>query len=225
MRGKGDGGGDKARRRVYGGLLAFAVCAGVLLCGLPQLRERLVGRSRLLKGALAGDARPEILPMGEDELPYPEEFAIPDPPPVQPAPRGASLRPSREPDRPADEAGQVGAGARRRLTVPSPAAGAAHDGGGAPGDADLGQAPRFQQGAKEREAYDKVLAANPKLADMVAGLDAGLRFKTWAAAHRGGELYWVRVTFAGADGKDVEYIWRVDAAGTVAPLSFNARSL
>ena len=217
----------KRRRRVYGGLLIFVVFAGILMIGLPQLRTRLFDRIHLIRNAVTGETPPDILPMGELGILYPEEFARQASPENPNAPRSAILRQPAEPDTSADTV------SRRRLTVVSPEGISSSKTQPANDSTDL--TPRFQQGVPEREAYEKVLAANTLLSGMVEGGNPQLRFKTWDAARRGEELYWVRVIFTStvdakdandSTGKDVEYIWQVEGANDkVTPLNFNARSL
>ena len=205
---------DKVRRQVYGGVLLFAVTAGILLAVVPAIRARLLDRIYSLKTAISDEALPEITPIGENDIPYPEEF-------LRPSSKAAALRP---PDEPVQ---------KRRIVVktdvPSitpPMLLEVADSGkfteDEEGDED---SPRFQQGEIEREAYEKTLAANEKLASMVQGGDQELSFKTWGAAHRDGGVYWVRVIFLNASGADMEYIWQTDIySGKTAPLNFNARS-
>jgi hypothetical protein len=179
-----------------------------------------------MKSAAAGEARPDIHPMGspaEDQIPYPEEFLRPEAPKIPAGPRAAVLRQSTEPAEPLDiqrswtrfPSTETPTSKMRPADAAKPVA-----------DEDADLTPRFQQGAKEKEAYEKVLDANATISGMVGGSDPNLRFKTWGAANRGDGLYWVRVVFTNASGTDVEYIWQVEGAtGKVTPLSFNARSL
>jgi hypothetical protein len=86
--------------------------------------------------------------------------------------------------------------------------------------------PQYRQGKNEKEAYDLVLKANKTLAMMVQGGNPGLQWKSWGAAHRGEDCYWVRVVFLNNDKTEIEYIWQVKiASGEISPLSYNARAI
>ena len=224
---------NRRRRWIYNGLLIFVVVAGILLVGLPQLHTRLFDRIHLLRRAAAGETRPDILSMGENIIPYPEEFTRSVSPENPNAPRSAILRSTSLSVEPAEPVEPVDTVRRRRLTVPSQGGTPYSDTQSTDSDADL--TPRFQQGATEKEAFEKVLTANATLSGMMDGSNPQMRFKAWGAAHRGEGLYWVRVVFTStagtedandAAGKDVEYIWQVeDATDKVTALNFNARSL
>ena len=204
---------DRVRRRIYGGILIFTAAAGISLSAVPALRARLFDRIYILKTAMTGGTQPDIAPIGENDIPYPEEF-------MRPASGAAASRPQ-------TESVQI-----RRITVqsdvpsktPPALLGAAPPGRIAESEEDA-DSPRFLQGEIEREAYEITLAANEKLASLVQVGDHETGFKAWGAAHRGGGVYWVRVIFRNASGDDVEYIWQTDvSSGKTAPLNFNARS-
>ena len=94
-------------------------------------------------------------------------------------------------------------------------------------DTDASLEPVFRQGDVEREAYNLVLGKYTTVSGMVTGNNPALRFKTWAAAKREEDTYWVRLIFEQASDKsEVSYIWEVKVtAKQVTPLNYNARSL
>ena len=205
---------DRVRRRIYGGVLFFAVAAGILLTAVPALRARLFDRIHILKTAMTGETQPEITPMGENDIPYPPEF-------LRPGSGAAVSRPSAEPS------------AKRLIVVQSDVSSikppvlsvAADSEKFAEAEEDDANTLRFRQGDAEREAYEKTLAANEKLAAMVQGGNPEFSFKTWGAVRRDGNVYWVRIIFQNTSGADMEYIWQTDIDyGKTSPLNFNARS-
>lgn len=209
---------DPVRRRIYGGVLLFAVIAGISIGAVPALRERLLDRVHIIKTAMAGGAGPEITATGENDIPYPEEF-------MRPGSGTVVSRVSAEPARKIVVA-QSGAQSITPPVVRSGTNSANSTDSTSPAENEDDDSPRFRQGKIELEAYEKTLAANEKLTAMVQGGNPDLGFKTWGAVHRSGDIYWVRVIFQNADGGDVEYIWQTDmASGKIAPLNFNARSL
>ena len=204
---------DPVRRRIYGGVLVFSVAAGILLTAVPAVRARLFDRINILKTAMTDEPQLEIMSMGENDIPYPREF-------VRPGSVALVSRPTAEP--PVRRLTAVQSGAT--VITPPVLIGAADSVNLAEDDED-DDSPRFQQGELEREAYEKTLAANEKLAAMARDGEQESGFKTWGAARRDGDVYWVRVIFQNASGADVEYIWQTDiASGRVTPLNFNARS-
>ena len=217
------------RRRVYNALLLFVVLVGGTMGVIPRLRHRLWDRCTVLKAALFGDIKPISARVGENLEPFPEEFARPAPPAEPKLPAAVfSLKPSSEP--------QI---ARSRIRIRTPEVSGR---GGTPpvllredtpedatGDLQMDpsdSAPKYIKGKMEQDAYDMVLKSNKKLAEMVQGGDPLLRFKSWDAAFRGEDVYWVRVIFQNEQKQSVEYIWQVRVSvGEITPLSFNARSL
>ncbi|MBN2339498.1 MAG: hypothetical protein JXP48_13280, partial [Acidobacteria bacterium] len=207
---------------------------------VPGLRHRLFDRAHSLRAAIVGEPAPAMATAGAASEPYPEEFELP-PSPVSPAtapsPAPSPVPPAAAPPAAAPRAGEAappGARSRPRLVpqggegarkapplvreAPSPVPPAA-----APEAPDDGLP--YRQGEIEGQAYELVLKSQKTLAAMVAGDQPGLDFKGWEAAHRGEDLYWVRVRFDGPDGPE-EYIWQVRLSlGEITPLSFNARSL
>jgi len=204
---------DSVRRRIYGGILIFAVAVGILSTAVPALRARLFERIHILHTAMRGEAQPEIINMGENDIPYPEEFMR----------RGSGAVVSFPPTDPSQRPLLVQADGAALITTPV-LIGAV--GSGSPADIDKDDdSPRFQQGDIEREAYEITLAANEKLAAAVRSGDDELVFKKWGASRRNIDVYWVRVIFQNASGADVEYIWQTNiSSGSVAPLNFNARN-
>jgi len=52
-----------------------------------------------------------------------------------------------------------------------------------------------------------------------------MKFKTWDAANRQDDVYWVRLKFNN-EGVESEYIWQVKLLSQeVSPLSYNAKSI
>ena len=209
---------DKARRRVYGGVLIFAVAAGILLVVVPALRARLIDRIYTLKTATTGKTQTEITPMGESDIPYPEEF-------LRPATRTVVSHPPDEPLQRRRIVVQPDVSSGMPSITPPVLLGAADSGVIAEAEEEDDDSLRFRQGEIEQEAYEKTLAANEKLASMVQGGDHELSFKTWGAVQRDVGVYWVRVIFQNASGADMEYLWQTDiSSGKTAPLNFNARN-
>ena len=205
---------DLTRRRVYGGILIFVVAAGISLSAVPALRSRLFNRIYILKTAMTGEIQPNIAPIGETDIPYPEEF-------MRPASIAAA---SRQPVGPAEKR-RVVSQSRGSSITPPVLLGAGDAGRIDETEEDDDDSPRFLQGEIEREAYEITLSANEKLASMTRDGDQETGFKTWGAAQRGGGVYWVRVIFRNASGDDIEYIWQTDiSSGKTAPLNFNARN-
>jgi hypothetical protein len=85
---------------------------------------------------------------------------------------------------------------------------------------------KYQKGKEEQDAYDLLLKSNATVAGMVQGSNPSLKFKSWDAAIRGDDTYWVRLKFQSEENPDEEYIWVVKPqAKEVTPLSHNARSI
>lgn len=217
------------RQRVYTGLLLFIVIAGLPMIGLPQLRERLSTRVEAFKMAARGDVKPMTLQVGANTAPFPEEFARPEPLPPQPPKlpsmeRVYSMDPSQPLPRPTPRRQQIPEIAEERVPsfAPEPqvefAEEEADDGGG--------PAITYGQGEAERTAYDLLLKSKPKVAEMVNGSDPSLKFKSWDAAVRGADVYWVRLKFESETNPEAEYIWQVKLqTNEVIPLSHYARTI
>ncbi len=221
------------RRRLYMGLAAFVLLAGLPLAVVPQLRARLFERAAALRAALTGEPVPALATVGG--APYPREFELPPSPPEPPeAAQAASAAPPFRVAAPATAPEDTApAGARGRpVLVPrdreqprkAPPLIRERPGDAPPPEPEADGLP-YRQGEVERQAYDLVLKSNKALAAMVAGDKPGVKFRRWDAAHRGEDAYWVRVSFDGPDGAE-EYIWQVRLSlGEITPLSFNARTL
>lgn len=206
------------RSRVYWGLLVFVVVAGLSIFGVPTLRHRLFARTMALKSGWAGDVRSATAHVGEVE-PLPEEYRRPEPA----VPQAPELPPS---DRiftlpPRGGGGDRPASPPPRVVTPDESIPEVED--RAPRSVETG--PKYQKGTAERNAYDILLKANPTVAGMVQGSDPARRFKSWDAASRGDDTFWVRLIFD-SGGADQEYIWEVKLGSSeVTPLSHNARTI
>jgi len=223
----------KTRQRVYTGLLLFVVLAGLPILAVPGLRNRLSGRIRQLKTAISGDVRPVVAAVGENREAFPKEYESP----VPAMPEGlklamevgtAALARSAPPVPPAPARK-----APRILRIPTASPAEIPDGEpeairGEPAARESEPEPGldYRQGRAEKDAYDLLLKSDAVVAGMVQGSNSSLHFKSWSAANRGEEVYWVRLTFQSEEKLDVEFIWEVrPATGKVTPLSYNARSL
>jgi len=218
------------RRRVYGGLLLFVVAGGLLVAAVPALRGRLVSRVRALRAAVAEDAGPAMVRLGEEQEPIPAEYerlepqaaqilrSLPDA--VLQAPR-PDYAPARAPLRTAPRL------TRGKAETAEAETGAAEEPPAeAEPSADSESGPEYRQGAVEKEAYDLLLQSIPAAAQLVQGSEASLQFLSWDAAGRGEDLYWVRLKFRRDGAQDTEYIWQVRLQSRqVTPLNFNARGI
>ncbi len=221
----------KTRRRVYGALLLFVVIAGLPIVAVPSLRMRLAERVQVLRTAFSGRQSPVMLQVGANHEPLPPEYVNPQPvvPLVAqlPKPTGVFSTP---------QGGYIPPRASARTTAktantesaPPPAS---TETSGTSEQTDISQPageaePKYQQGATEQEAYNLLIKSNATVAGMVKGNNPSLQFKSWDAAARGDDVYWVRLKFQSAGQPDIEYIWQVKIkANQVTPLSYNARSL
>lgn len=220
------------RHNVYTGLLIFVVLVGGSMGVIPQLRHRIWDRAHALKSAFSGEVQPASAQVGENSEPFPEEYAREMPPVLDQSQLPAAVFANP----PAGEASN--APSPRRIRIPqtsgvegrTPPILVRKDSPESPEDnlqiESPDSAPKYQQGRLEQDAYDLVLKSNKALADLVRGGDPSLHFKSWDAAFRGEDVYWVRVIFQGEGKPDVAYIWQVKLSiGEITPLSFNARSL
>lgn len=221
----------RGRKRTYGVLMLFVVVVGLPMAAVPSLRNRLLERVWTLKAAAAGDVKPASLKVGEYQEPFPAEFEKPAPPASSPAQSSVidkvysmtpgvyapPAAPSRA--RSARQTAKAAGSARVIIIEPEPP--------DAPETQPSGEAELpYRTGAIERQAYDLVVESNPALAAMIQGSNPSLRFKSWDAASRGEDIYWVRITFQSEGNPDVEYIWQVKLdTKQVTPLSYNARTL
>lgn len=221
------------------GLLVFVVVVGLPMVGVPSLRNRLSTRVMALKSALSGEIKPATLAVGSNHEPFPAEYERPVPPaaPVQRFQRapetskadhlftmnGDTITPTEAPARPA--AGKTSkrgpaesaskAGSEQAESQPSAPSGSSS------GENDL----KYQKGKAEQQAYDMLLKSNPALSGLIQGKDPSLKFKSWDAASRGEDTYWVRLIFHSEGTADSEYIWQVKIqSNQVTPLNYNARN-
>jgi hypothetical protein len=222
----------RKRNRFYTGLLLFVVAVGLPIVTVPRLKNRLSARIQLLKAAVAGNVNPAVAQVGASQEPFPAEYERPEPPvqqafklppsenvytqtpggytPVPLAPSKAAtpsvLNLGRSPTPTESE---------ESLQQEETAAEASEESG-----------PKFQQGEAERDAYNLLLQSNPRIAEMVQGSDSSLIFDSWDAAHRGDDIYWVRLKFHSEGNPDREYIWQVKLISKeITPLSYHARSI
>ncbi len=186
-----------------------------------------------LKTAMAGEVKPVSIKVGEYQEPFPAEFErptspLPVLPPVNVVDKVYRMTPGGYIPPPAASRARPGPSTAKAIPLPpamsetaklaqpvAPEAAPSND-----------TEPKYQTGALEQEAYQLLLQANPIIAGMVQGSNPGLRFKSWDAAARGNDTYWVRIKFQSEGNPDVEYIWQVKLeAKQVRPLNFNARTL
>ncbi len=209
------------RRRFYGTLLLFVTLIGLPIVGVPGLRERLSQRSMAFRSAFSNEIIPVKVAVGENQQPFPVEFERPEPlsPKALQLPAAGGILvaefPSNAPP--------------RIFTIPKPAqppeealsvASAEDPPEGAEDE------PRYQKGEMEQAAYDLLLGSNPTAAKMARGGDSSFVFKSWDAASRGDDIYWVRLKFKSEATAEVEYIWQVRLQSkSVTPLNHNAREI
>ncbi len=227
----------KARQRVSMGLLIFVVVVGLPIVGVPHLRQRLSTRVLALKSAMSGEIKPATLEVGANKQPFPAEYerpALPVPraPELPETARLFTMNPSgtMAPVAPAPRPRTV---LRAKIETPPPSqpsqpsmSESAESKEPAAAPADTSGELKYQTGKAEQEAYALLLKSNATIAGMVQGSNPALKFKSWDAASRGEDTYWVRLKFQSNGSPDVEYIWQVKVqANEVTPLSYNARSI
>jgi hypothetical protein len=183
-----------------------------------------------LKAAVAGNVNPIVAQVGANQEPFPSEYERPKPPvhQVYRLPPAAAVIPQTP-----------------KIYVPSDSSGAGdpavlgpeesqaiYEGEdlAAPDDVLPGEAeepgPKYQQGELEQNAYDLLLESNTRMAEMVRGSDSSVVFDSWDAAHRGDDIYWVRVKFLSEGNPVREYIFQINlSSGEITPLSYHARSI
>jgi hypothetical protein len=221
----------RRRHRAYTGLLLFVVVVGLPIVGLPFLRNRLSARILMLKAAMAGEIKPIVAQVGVNREPFPAEYERPEPS----APQAYQLPPSdkvftMKPGGWTKPPPVSNRAASKDLKSESPLS---PDGseeppvqGEAASESSQESALKYQQGAKEQDAYDLLLQSNSTVAGMVHGSNPSLHFASWDAAYRGDDIYWVRLKFQSDDNPDREYIWQVKLGSKeIAPLSYYARSI
>jgi hypothetical protein len=220
---------DRTRQYIYTGLLVFIVVLGLPTVSIPSLRNRLSARIMTLKAAMAGEITPAIIQIGANHEPFPVEYERPEPvvpqmPIVQPKERiltssTQSLSASSHRSDPKRE---------RLIQSPPPESNSvglkeALDSEASPSEeAEL----KYKKGKIEQDAYDLLLKNDPIVAALVQGSNPSLHFKSWDAASRGNDTYWVRLKFQSEGNPESEYIWQVNLqSNEVTPLSYNARNL
>jgi hypothetical protein len=239
----------KVRQRIYGGLLIFVVVAGLPIVGLPSLRERLSQRVLAFKLAMSNNSIvPVTVHVGENKQPFPAEYespvpVLPSPPKLPPLDRIFTLernkhsepaqpgQPSRNPARmPAlvsPESPRASSGRKEIVAPDRPELSVQRE--ETPEDlADSARSdePKYKKGQIEQNAYDLLLKTFPAVAKMVEGGNPALSFKSWDAAIRGNDIYWVRLKFQSKESSEVEYIWVVKLqSNQVTPFNYNAREI
>ena len=225
----------RRRRQISLGLLVFVVGVGLPLIGVSPLRRRLSTRVMALKSAMAGDIKPATLGVGANHEPFPAEYQNPVPPAPSfaafpqfkskvldaqsPGASAQNLIPSRP--RHASKAGRID-------FPPPPVNKSAESTEQTEGQTASSPEPelKYEKGKAEQDAYELLLKSNATVAGMVEGRNPALKFKSWDAANRGEDTYWVRLKFESAGNPDQEYIWVVKLqSNEVTPLSHNARSI
>jgi hypothetical protein len=218
----------RRRQRFSLCLLLFIVIVGLPIVGVPSLRNRLSARVMALKVAVTGNKQPALAVVGANEGPLPEEYQRPEPiipkPPVIPSPERVFTM---------DSSISRPGGSVKVTILPKSAQSAempVESAAPAASDETENQSEEpevmYQRGKAEQAAYDLLLQSNPTLAEMVQGKNPALKFKSWDAANRGGDTYWVRLIFQSGGNADAEYIWTVKVPEKkIAPLNYNARSL
>jgi hypothetical protein len=221
----------RKRNRIYTGLLLFVVLIGLPIVSVPYLRNRLSTRVLVLKAAMAGEIKPIVAQVGANKEPFPAEYERPEQPVLQalklPPPNkvfsmepGGSVRPPAISNRAASKApkSEILPPPSQNEEPPSQVEASSE------GSEESGL--KYQQGEKEQDAYDLLLQSNSTVAGMVHGSNPSLHYKSWDAAYRGDDIYWVRLKFQSDSNPDMEYIWQVKLGSKeITPLSFYARSI
>jgi hypothetical protein len=242
------------RQWIYGGLLLFIAVVGLPMIGVPKLHDRLSERvSGFKRAMLAENIVPVTLRVGENTAPFPAEFAKPEPllprPPQFPSldriftakyssgaiksvesPSGVrkglkpdSIREPRTESQPEQRAeSHTGSSIQSRpeFTIVSDNPEAEEQ------DARQNDSPKYQKGTMEQTAYELLIQSNGTIADIVKGDHPLLRFKSWDAAKRETDTYWVRLKLQLEKNPEQEYIWVVKIqTKEVTPLNFNAKSI
>ncbi len=219
----------KIRQRASMGLLIFVVVVGLPIIGVPYLRHRLSTRVASLKAALVRDIKPATLDAGANHEPFPAEYRkfvppAPRPPDLAQVRRIFEMAPQPQPTPRAPRPSRM---TKTEIPPPLPEKMAEPV---LQTDSQTNQsaepAVKYQKGKAEQDAYDLLLKSNPKVAKMVEGSETSLKFKSWDAANRGEDTYWVRLKFQSEENPDEEYIWQVKVqSNEVTPLSYRARSI
>jgi hypothetical protein len=218
------------RSRVYKGLFLFIILAGLPTIAIPGLRNRLNDRIRILRTAWVQNELPAIAPAGASSNPFPREYERPAPQNSDKTQLPAIANFVFKPKAPVSEGSPFKVikilPNQEGHTSPAIAGNNVAEKGGVSAEDSANSIPKYKQGKNEKEAYELVLKSNKTLAEMVQGGNPSLHLKTWGAAYRGEDNYWVSVVFLNKDKTEVEYVWQVKlATGEVSPLSYNARSI
>ncbi len=236
------------RMRFYAGLVIFIFGTALFLGGLPSLRHKLGSRLGQLRQAATGYSGPPTVEaqVGQNPEPFPVQYEKPIVIPQRPNVPMIAIGPTGVPQLVPQQAQTVQvqppvlgkAKPRRSIRIPTTTPGESDsETAGQPAtvsqpsqqasDADASLEPVFKQGTIEREAYNQVLGKYTTVSGMVTGNNPALHFKSWAAAKREEDIYWVRLIFEQtSDKSEISYIWEVRvSAKQVTPLNYNARSL
>ena len=227
----------RIRHRIYTGILAFVVVAGLPVVGVPSLRHRLGDRVHVLRLAITGGYSKMVTArVGENHEPFPAEYehaaphrnypqlpaylnSIMNPPSVgQVYPPRAERKPRAAPEI------QATVEARPKQTEQQPAEQAQP---AQQAEEPQNAEPVYRQGKIEQEVYDVLLKADASVAALAQGKNPSFRFKSWDVAKREEDLYWVRIVLTQVPANtDMECIWQVQfMSKQVMPLNYNARSL
>jgi hypothetical protein len=233
----------KVRQRIYAGLLIFVVVIGLPIIGIQSLRERLSQRVLAFRLVMSGNSiYPVTVNVGENKQPFPAEYERPAPilpsPPKLPSldriftlernnytqPAQPSPTPRPVPVSPASP--RASAGRNEPAAPDHPEFSITKE--ESPGDLQNSESdePKYKKGQIEQNAYDMLLKTFPAVAKMVEGSNPDLHFKSWDAAGRGDDVYWVRLKFQSKESSEIEYIWIVKLqSNQVAPFNYNAREI
>jgi hypothetical protein len=223
------------RHKIATGLMIFVVVIGLPIVAIPSLRQRLSNRVMAFKSAVAGGIVPATLDVGANRAPFPTEYASPLPPPPR-APELPNLdrvftmdgRPARPIPVPSPPPRTPARRPKLEASIPSAQPDTEPEAPTIVGQTTPAGEPelKYQKGKAEQEAYEVLLKSSPTVAALVQGSNPSLKFKSWDAADRGENTYWVRLKFQSEGNPDAEYIWQVKLQENQAtPLNFNARNL
>jgi hypothetical protein len=232
------------REMFYVSLLAFALVAGLSMAAIPSLRHRLTARVVTLRAAIVGEKKPLSAQVGQVQEPLPPEFQRPAAPaaprPMQLAPLDRIFTAEKGPAIPHSSSSKSHGVLSKSSIIHTPQEVARSEApeekdrtaqdaeGGQSGSAAaaLTAEIKYQKGQMEQQAYELLLKSIPTVAGLVQGKDPSLHFKSWDAASREDDTYWVRLKFQSNGNPDEDYIWQVKIqANQVTPLSYNARSI
>lgn len=219
----------KKRSRFYTLLLLAVALIGLPIVSVPHLRNRLSARIMQLKAAVAGNVNPIVAQVGANQEPFPSEYERPKPPVHQVfrLPAADKIIPPAKIYVPGDSSdfnppealsldeSQIiyegeGQAAQDEIAL----------------DVTEESGPKYGQGENEQEAYNLLLESNATIAGMVRGSDSSMVFDSWDAAHRGDDVYWVRVKLHSEGNPVREYIFQINlSSGEIVPLSYHARSI